>query len=742
MPTSNLVGRPRRSFPRPTSLRPRRRASNLGAGAPHHSGQRSDRAVHLGRELALTRVSLAVTVLGLVLFGIGMVVTAAHAVGSGAVRQSVEGVIFAGVVSFMVYGNLVYQTTRLGYLLRRRDHRAAPRAELDELYRRPPRPLVALIPSYREEPGVVRQALLAAALQEYPDKRVVLLIDDPPAPSDGKARRQLSAARALPGEIKSLLCEPADRARSAVARFEASIESRSGPCWGRRRWIQAQRRELAGHHRHAAGWLEELAATEPMQDHNDALFLEQVLREAARSHRREADVMEHGHGVDEHRIRVGYRRLLARFDVGLSAFERKRYVNLSHEPNKAMNLNSFIGLLGASWRNVECPDGLHLEPAVEDEADLVVPQATYIVTLDADSVLVPAYALRLVHALEQPGNERVAVIQTPYSAIPGSAGALERMAGATTDMQYIVHQGFTHHRATFWVGANALIRRAALDDLIREEQERGFPIRRYIQDRTVIEDTESSVDLIERGWTLVNYPERLSYSATPPDFGALLIQRRRWANGGLIILPKLLRHLVRQRDREGPGGEGLMRVHYLTSISGANIGLLLLLSYPFSTPDAAAWLPVAALPYFFLYARDLHQAGYSYGDVVRVYALNLLLIPVNLAGVAKSIHQGVSGRKIPFGRTPKVQGRTRTPRAYLVAELVLVVYWSMGCLWDLLATRWGHAGFQAANVALLLYAITQYIGWHHFLADLRPARRLLSEEHELAIDARTDRVAA
>ncbi len=166
-----------------------------------------------------------------------------------------------------------------------------------------------------------------------------------------------------------------------------------------------------------------------------------------------------------------------------------------------------------------------------------------------------------------------------------------------------------------------------------------------------------------------------------------------------------------------------MRVHYLTSISGANAGLLLLLSYPFSTPAAAAWLPVAAVPYFFLYARDLHHAGYSYGDVMRVYALNLLLIPVNLAGVAKSIHQGISGHKIPFGRTPKVQGRTRTPWPYLAAELALLGYWSMGCLWDIAAMRWGHAAFQASNVALLTYAISRYIGWRQLAADLRRGTR-------------------
>ena len=62
----------------------------------------------------------------------------------------------------------------------------------------------------------------------------------------------------------------------------------------------------------------------------------------------------------------------------------------------------------------------------------------------------------------------------------------------------------------------------------------------------MIEDTESTIDLAAHGWTLHNYPERLAYSATPPDFGSLCIQRHRWANGGLLIIPKLVR-AVRQR---------------------------------------------------------------------------------------------------------------------------------------------------------------------------------------------------
>lgn len=43
-----------------------------------------------------------------------------------------------------------------------------------------------------------------------------------------------------------------------------------------------------------------------------------------------------------------YNRLVWIFTVKGWSFERKQYISLSQEGNKAMNLNSFIGLMGAS----------------------------------------------------------------------------------------------------------------------------------------------------------------------------------------------------------------------------------------------------------------------------------------------------------------------------------------------------------------------------------------------------------
>jgi hypothetical protein len=314
----------------------------------------------------------------------------------------------------------------------------------------------------------------------------------------------------------------------------------------------------------------------------------------------------------------------------------------------------------------------------------------------------------------------VAVAQTPYNSIPHAPAAIERIAGATTDIQYIIHQGFTQYDATYWVGANALLRKAALVDIVVEDTERGFSITRYIQDHTVIEDTESSIDMAARGWKLYNYPERLSFSATPPDFGSLIIQRRRWANGGLIILPKL-RHLLRGKAISiSLAVQFFMRVHYLISITTVNLGLLLWLLIPAVDSLQTLWLPLSALPYYLIFTRDLRLLGYRRKDMLSVYALNLMLIPVNLAGVYKSVVQILTDRKIPFGRTPKVQSRTAASPGFVLAEYGLFLNWLTWGVMDLFSRRWLNGAFGLMNAAFMLFAILRFIGFKQSLEDIFP----------------------
>jgi len=327
------------------------------------------------------------------------------------------------------------------------------------------------------------------------------------------------------------------------------------------------------------------------------------------------------------------------------------------------------------------------------------------------------------------------VAQTPYAAFAQAPSRLERLAGATTDVQLLLHQGFTHYGATFWVGANAVIRHAALLDIEEQGTERGFVVRRFIQDRTVIEDTESTIDLVAKGWSLYNLPERLAFSATPPDFGALIIQRRRWACGGLLVLPKLVGQLApalreRRRPVRAVFAEALIRAHYLGSLAWVPVAVLALLLLPFSDATALSlWLPLAAVPYFVVYGRDLALAGYrGLVDLPRIYALNLLLLPVNLAGALGSLRQAATGSKVPFRRTPKVAGRTAASPGLLVAIWGLAIWCAFCLASDLWLGNWMHAAFVGVNGAMLGYAAFALVGWRETLADLGiavPERRLL-----------------
>ena len=629
-------------------------------------------------------------------------------------RFTTEAISYVVVVTFLTFSALMYLVARQGALQRFRNHVRVPRAELDRHFDGHCDGITVLVPSYSEEPEVVRATLWSAALQEYPSLSVVLLLDDPPHPSDPAAAAQLERSRLLARGIQEDLAEPASRFSSALLSFEFGLGTDA-----------EQLLALASHYSWAAEWLESMAAHEKNEDHVDEFFIDQVLRGLAS----ELDIVstalsaahEAGAEFEHDELLRLYRRLAWIFSVQMTTFERKKFISVSHEANKAMNLNAYIGLMGAKYVIDKTPAGDVLR-AVDDGSgwDLAIPDTTYLLTLDADSILLRDYCLRLVYFLEQPGSERVAVTQTPYSSFRGASTRIERLAGATTDLQHLLHQGKSYHNATFWVGANAVIRKRALDDIVEEEIVGGFAIKRYVQDRTVIEDTESSVDLGAHGWTLVNYPERLSYSATPPDFGSLVVQRRRWANGGLLIMPKLWRQ-VRERRARGERvavTEILLRVNYMASIAWASFGLIFLLAYPYDGRLLSPVVLLAALPYFLAMASDLKYCGYKYSDVFRIYGFNLILLPVNLAGVVKSVEQSITGKKIPFARTPKVRNRTAAPLLYVVVPYAIVIF-SVLTLWrDVNAGNWGNAVFAGVNAILAATAIVSYIGIGASLVDI------------------------
>jgi len=666
--------------------------------------------------LSATRIAIFVTLLGWVAF-VATTLSKAFFGETFSVRYAADAIVYLVVVTLLTGSALAYLVARLGFAHRARKHERVPRSTIDSFFSARSPELTVIVPSYREDASVIRQTLLSAALQEYPAMNVVLLIDDPPNPDDPHNLGLLESARALPGQINDMLQAPRERFEHALELFEEGELARGEVT------VEGMR-TLSANYVEASSILTAIAADFDEEDAAEKFVRNEVIGGLANDLTTVAGALQRaadeGATLLPARMVQLYQRLVWTFAAEVSSFERKRYLSLSHEANKAMNLNSYIGLMGGSYVERETMAGTVLLPASGADADLIVPEPEYVLTLDADSVLLPEYCLRLVHLMEQPEFERVAVSQTPYSAFPGAATRIERISGATTDIQHILHQGMTHFGATFWVGANAVLRKCALDEIAETEHIGGYPIRRFIQDRTVIEDTESSVDLGLRGWTLYNYPERLSYSATPPDFGALCVQRQRWANGGLLILAKFRRYAsVRsQRGLIGASGELFLRMNYLASIAWASLGLVILLAYPFNGALLSPIVLATALPYFVAMTGDLKRCGYKRTDVFRIYGFNLILLAVNVSGVVKSLGQAIGGQKIAFARTPKVRNRTTAAISFVLVPYVIIAF-ALFTIWrDVHQAAYTHAAYAAVNALLCAYAVVAFIGIRHSLVDV------------------------
>lgn len=641
------------------------------------------------------------------------------------VKKPWEFSLFLFIAMCIAYSIITYLVTRYGYLSRLPGNDEVKLDDFSSISEISPR-LTVLVPSYKEEIKTIEQTLFSAALQEHPNMKLVLLLDDPPAATALKDQRHFNSTVQRVEYINQMLLEQ----RNWLEHFYSEFSRRrhSEPDW--------YKECLALHdaHMHVASWLRDLASGYGEKTHVDNFFVNNVFRSRAGRHFEWASnwkmkAIESGTEQEWSILEAAYQSLIAYFSVDISLFQRKRYENLSHAANKAMNLNAYIGLMGGRYREVEQHGKLLLERAVGDEPyHLVVEDSDYVLTLDADSILLPEYTYKLINKMQSQKFSRVAVMQTPYSGIPNPERLIERIASATTDIQYITHQGFTFFRSTFWVGANAVIRKEALDAIRSTTIERGYCLPVFIQDRTVIEDTESSIDLIRKGWSLHNHPERLSYSATPDDFGSLIIQRGRWANGGLIIMGKLLAYLLTNRPSVSLFKEGLIRSHYLTSIALNSVASIIIFFLLVPVSTYPLWLLGMSIPYFYIYARDLKSIGYKMTDLFRVYALNLMLIPVNIAGVVKSIEQLLTGKKISFKRTPKIDNRTPTPWVYLLAQYVMLLAFLERGVAAVVNENWLAAAFMAFHFLCLSYALLVYVGLKDAFLDLKSAIPVLKFE--------------
>jgi cellulose synthase (UDP-forming) len=625
-----------------------------------------------------------------------------------------DRLIYCGLLLGLIYCCLSYQLSRYGAARRAQQHSDFAEADVSYLFEDSAPSVAVLIPTYREERRVIIMTMLSAALARYSDRRIVLLVDDPPSDPDS-VELTLSAV----DEVWEMLDKPMQTLRAEAAAWQRRSETGVVNA-------AAEASRLKRCYDYAGHWLEGLAKRleaeiSPAFGHVDRFFIDRIVLDLARHYRAKAARMAAG-GLTKVEIGREYRVLANLFCTDISSFQRKTFENLSHAPNKAMNLNAYIGLMGGSYVTRSTRQGTVIEATQPSAAEAIaIPSADYVLTLDADSVILNDYMLQLVHLLN--GNPTLGVAQTPYLTFPEGTSPVERIAGATTDIQYLIHQGATFFNASYWVGANALIRFAALQEIVRQQVEGGKTCKVFIQDETVIEDTGSTIDLLHAGWSVHNHFAPMAYSATPADFGALAIQRKRWSNGGLIIFPMLLKQYLGNPGRLRRLPELMLRTNYLLSPLIGNVAVFILMIWAGSDGRALVWTPLVMVPYFLLYGIDLKRLGYRFRDLFAVCALNLMLLPVSFAGIAASIRQIVTGQKGSFSRTPKVADRTFIPPYCFLFNGLMLLLMLHYVVEGVRAGQYLGAIVPALNVSLYGYGLHRFIGFGNGLADLTLAVR-------------------
>jgi cellulose synthase/poly-beta-1,6-N-acetylglucosamine synthase-like glycosyltransferase len=97
--------------------------------------------------------------------------------------------------------------------------------ELLSIHDKDPPSLTVLVPSYKEEERVVSRALLSASLAEYPNKRIVLLIDDAPDPATDADAEALAHMRELPKRLQDLLGPIRNEFHAELAAYLSRVKS-------------------------------------------------------------------------------------------------------------------------------------------------------------------------------------------------------------------------------------------------------------------------------------------------------------------------------------------------------------------------------------------------------------------------------------------------------------------------------------------------------------------------------------
>ena len=255
----------------------RRTGWNTSPGIGHHQ------TLDYGREARITRLCLGLTLIAWAVSMWDLSNTLVLQLQARVLFDVISLLLLAVVLSGLIYGSVVYQLARLGYLQRRAHHVPVDAERIERSFDADSAPALAiLVPSYKEEVDVVRHTLLSAALQDYPPPARGAAHRRPAQPGHGRGRRAAGAHARPAARTRAAVAPAGGKVRRGIPRLPQALEH---PGIDRR----AEGLRLAHLYREAASWFDTQAQNYPAADHAAALLTRLVFIASRDAHRRRAD---------------------------------------------------------------------------------------------------------------------------------------------------------------------------------------------------------------------------------------------------------------------------------------------------------------------------------------------------------------------------------------------------------------------------------------------------------------------
>ena len=276
----------------------------------------------------------------------------------------------------------------------------------------------------------------------------------------------------------------------------------------------------------------------------------------------------------------------------------------------------------------------------------------FVLILDADFVPDPELLIELLPAMDDPG---VGMAQARWDHLNAGDSWLARSQATLLDGHFFVEQVGRYRGGRFFNfnGTAGLWRRRALTEA------GGW------QGDTLTEDLDISYRAQMAGWRFV-FREDLGVPAElPPTPRALLVQQRRWAQGGVQTARKLLPRLL--GGRFSPG----IKLDALAHLGGHLAHPLAVALSALIVPAAAGrrhlgfdrlwWLDAAVFlaavgPFAAFYLAAARRRGRRWAAAARGAGGALALGAALSLPLARAVFRGLGRRRDPFERTPKRGG--------------------------------------------------------------------------------------